>query len=659
MATSGPGGFVSNGEIVIINNIKVNLDKIKDEELIVIGNHIIHMLENHIKIMQPSLDSETKFESFFKICQELIKRINNIEKEVFNDLNNKSKQFKMLLKNIFRDLYYIIEHQIPLPQIENYKENIDYYINTLSPVLGKIKNLDKIKFFAENTKKEIIIIGGNGAGKSSFIGFLKEIYSSEMIVIPSQKLLVYDNNIGGIMQKKDIDLVNILQENFIKDLQSMYISASINSLSSSFSTIISAIANKTIMEQNAYFEQRNKNRKHNCLIEPEKFVSTLDKVNKLWSKVIKNTIFYLNTETHCLEPETAEGNRYSINSLSDGEKIILFYIGSILMANKCSYIVIDEPETYLNPSIYKILWDILEEERNDCQFIYITHEMDFMRTRRNSDVLWMKKYELPNDWNIVPIKEMEIPRELWLEIYGSQNKIIFCEGDKESLDYSVYTILFGDRYSIIPVGSCLNVCKYTEVYNEASDFLNNNAIGIIDFDNRNDDEIEKLRNKKIFVTKFNEIEMLLLDEEIIRKVLDKFTKEKIDEKVNKFEEEFFKLIEEQKEKIVFDFIKKIVDQKINNYKIKSKKVEQINTELITFIKELKCEKEYKIFHRLIEKNLQEKNYNNLLKYCNLKKEVSKGLANKELVSLYEEQAIGAIRTTLSDYIIDKYFNEIK
>ena len=271
----------------------------------------------------------------------------------------------------------------------------------------------------------------------------------------------------------------------------------------------------------------------------------------------------------------------------------------------------------------------------------------------------MKKYELPNDWNIVPIKEMEIPRELWLEIYGSQNKIIFCEGDKESLDYSVYTILFGDRYSIIPVGSCLNVCKYTEVYNEASDFLNNNAIGIIDFDNRNDDEIEKLRNKKIFVTKFNEIEMLLLDEEIIRKVLDKFTKEKIDEKVNKFEEEFFKLIEEQKEKIVFDFIKKIVDQKINNYKIKSKKVEQINTELITFIKELKCEKEYKIFHRLIEKNLQEKNYNNLLKYCNLKKEVSKGLANKELVSLYEEQAIGAIRNTLSDYIIDKYFNEIK
>ena len=59
-----------------------------------------------------------------------------------------------------------------------------------------------------------------------------------------------------------------------------------------------------------------------------------------------------------------------------------------------------------------------------------------------------------------------------------------------------YSAIFGNDYSVIPVGSCIQVCQYTRAFNASTLFHNSEAIGIIDFDNRTSVEIEKLKAEK-------------------------------------------------------------------------------------------------------------------------------------------------------------------
>ena len=80
--------------------------------------------------------------------------------------------------------------------------------------------------------------------------------------------------------------------------------------------------------------------------------------------------FYPETNDRVLEV-IRNGAKYSINGLSDGERCALFYIGNVLLAPENSYIVVDEPETFLNAAVYNELWDLLISERQDCQFIFL------------------------------------------------------------------------------------------------------------------------------------------------------------------------------------------------------------------------------------------------------------------------------------------------
>ncbi len=660
MATVGYGGAYSGEETINIEGKSIKIYSMNDNDVITIVLYISKTLEEKLKMLDRISKKEKETLKFLKIGNAMLEELSKFKYMKLQEFEQKSIQYKTLVKRIFRDLYQLIE-QCPTYDMNCFEANCEHYNNPFEISLGKISSLSELDVFTECDKEGIIIIGGNGSGKSSFISFLKEIYSEEMILIPSQKLLIYDNSLSEIIQKSEQDIKVLQRENIIQQLRSSYQSISLNNISPNFSTLISAMANKTIFEQNKYFEKKKALKikgNQEALEDLEKTETFLDKVNKVWSKVIEKFSFCINTNNHCLEAYRVTGEKYNINSMSDGEKAILYYIGSVLLADKCSYIVIDEPETYLNPSIYKRLWDTLEKERNDCQFIYISHEIEFIKTRRNMDLYWMKKYEHPNKWEIIPLDKNSMFDDLIIEIYGSKNKIIFCEGTKSSYDYEIYTAIFGQEYSIIPVGGCNEVCKLTKAFNKINYIHNNEAIGIIDYDNRCEQEINKLRKNKIYVTYHNEIEMLLLDENIIKKVLENADKKTMDKKIKKFKSEFIKLLESEKEKMCFDYIKSVLDNRIQNYRINSKKIEDIDIELSKLTKRVDYEKKYEDFKIALEKAIQRKNYDNLLNYCNLKEKVSNVLADKYLVSSFEEQAIGVIRNSLSKYIKDKYFGDI-
>ena len=65
----------------------------------------------------------------------------------------------------------------------------------------------------------------------------------------------------------------------------------------------------------------------------------------------------------------------------------------MLCAKENSLIIIDEPENHLHKSILPRLWDAVEKEREDCVFLYITHDLEFARSRTQTQIIWVKEFE--------------------------------------------------------------------------------------------------------------------------------------------------------------------------------------------------------------------------------------------------------------------------
>ena len=58
--------------------------------------------------------------------------------------------------------------------------------------------------------------------------------------------------------------------------------------------------------------------------------------------------------------------------------------------NKDKTIIIDEPEIHLHRSIMNRLWTAIENERDDCLFIYITHDTQFAASHSQAKKIWIK-----------------------------------------------------------------------------------------------------------------------------------------------------------------------------------------------------------------------------------------------------------------------------
>ncbi|EDO28040.1 predicted protein, partial [Nematostella vectensis] len=204
-----------------------------------------------------------------------------------------------------------------------------------------------------------------------------------------------------------------------------------------------------------------------------------------------------------------DGRSYPAIQMSDGEKVMLYLIAQVLQAPIQGFIVVDEPEMYLHKTILKKLWDILESERSDCLFIYLTHDLDFATSRTTAKKIWIKSFTHPDKWEIEDIPTDQIPESLLFELLGSRKNILFCEGVKGSIDERVYSTLFPEL-TIMPVGSCFDVINHTKAFNKLSN-VNTKAFGIIDSDHHDLERLEKLEKENVYSFKIAEVENLFLD----------------------------------------------------------------------------------------------------------------------------------------------------
>lgn len=491
------------------------------------------------------------------------------------------------------------------------KNNIENQIfSNLSHIEFVLETLEKLNFYDNN----MVFIGANGAGKSSFANDLKKHFNNYCVAISAQRILniprnSHIENITNIQQQ--------LKSKQVKDISnkdSNYVSV----ITDEFTILL-----KSLFSENFVVSHQYRLKKENGE-EPEKSQSILDVVIKVWNILINHRILESKDGMN-LSVRTLSGDEYDANQMSDGEKVVLFCVGQVLLAPENSFIIVDEPELFLNKNIVSKLWDRLEILRSDCVFIYLTHELDFA-INRNALKFWIKSYS-KSGFEFEKIESNEIPTKLVMELLGSQKPILFCEGKNNGLSYDIKLLsLLLPHFNIKAVESCHNVINYTKAFNKMSN-ITIEAYGLIDSDFHSNERLTSLEAENIYNFGFCEIENLCLDEDFFQE----FAKS-ISAPINAFEimkNSIFQELESQKIMQASHFVNSKIDYYYKDSHInKSKTLEELQKNFNNFNQPITVDKWFNSRRAEIDNILINKNYTKAIQIFN-----NKGLIKKASESL--------------------------
>lgn len=245
-------------------------------------------------------------------------------------------------------------------------------------------------------------------------------------------------------------------------------------------------------------------------------VTKLDKIKTLWERILPQRELIIggfNIQTRVKGDESV----YQSSEMSDGERVVFYLIGQCLAAPRDGIIIIDEPELHLHKSIQAPLWTAVEALRDDCLFVYLTHDVDFAASQESSKKIWLKGFDGKNwSWEII---EMQggLPEDLLLEVIGNRKPVAFVEGENGSYDVALYRAILKD-FLVIPRGGCSQVIQSVKALRINSQLHHLQVYGIIDRDRRMHTEIRNLERDGIYVLDVAEVENLFCTREMIELV---------------------------------------------------------------------------------------------------------------------------------------------
>lgn len=608
---------------------------------------LIEKLESEKKRFRDNLNQIADYEKdlYDRVDDYLFKLISFINKEINEEVlsNDVTVRYKTLRDNLLESIYNC------------YGGDIHSY-DSLFPQIIYTFEVIKLFSFIAKIDSTTVIIGANGAGKTSLINELRKnnskINSNEMYVLPAQKLLCFATH---IQDRNVVDEDSYITEFNNISLKYETIDLYLNQIDANFSNTFTKLITLLVKDYTNIVTRRSRKEKDLPL-------TLWDRVEQIWNKIFPEIIFELEPDDRVVKVEK-NGSKYSINGLSDGERCVLFYIGNVLLAPENSYIIVDEPETFLNAAVYNELWDLLISERPDCQFIFASHNMDFVQSRTNATYIWCKNFEAPYDLDYQVLEEsQEIPLPLLNEVSGAKKPILFCEGTKNSLDYQIYSKLFSEFCFVKPVQGHKQVIQYTKAYNKLKESYGNEAYGIIDYDWMDEARIQNYKKKNIFVLPFNEIEMFLVDEVIVKSVLGSDEQDK-EQKLNEYQKAIKSYCVENKDKIISIALKKKLDEFMEGNLIKNN--EPTEDDAQTFLDSLSKEFDLTVtlenITKIVEDSIASSDFSKSLKICNLKNEIIESKEIKEIISNFKEKALSSIamNNDLQITLRHKYFEELE
>ena len=604
---------------------------------------LIEKLESEKKRFRDNLSQIADYE------KDLYNRVDNYLSELISFINDELNE--KVLSNDVTVRYKTLRENLLESIYKCFDGDIHSYDSIFPQVLYNFKVIKLFSFIAK-IDSTTVIIGANGAGKTSLINELRKNSIDEMYVLPAQKLLCFATHIQDRNVVDEESYINEFNNISLKyETIDLYLNQIDANFSNAFTKLITLLVKDIIAVATDHFRGKN-----------ESSLSLWQKLEKIWNKIKPEIKFDIDTKNTVVKIEK-NGSKYSINGLSDGERCILFYIGNVLLAPENSYIVVDEPETFLNAAVYNELWDLLISERPDCQFIFASHNMDFVQSRTNATYIWCKNFEAPYDFDYELLEDsQEMPLSLLTEVSGTRKPILFCEGTKTSIDYQIYSKLFSEFCFVKPVQGHKQVIQYTKAYNKLEKTYGNKAYGIIDYDWMDEARIESYKKKNIFVLPFNEIEMLLVDEEIVNSVLSDDEEDK-KQKINKLRDTVIGLCTTNKDKIIRIALKKKLDEFMEGHLIETR--EPTEDEARIFLENLSEKFDITVtlenITEIVEDSIASSDFSKILKICNLKNEIIASKEIKEIVSNLKENALSSIamNNDLQITLRHKYFEELE
>ncbi len=550
------------------------------------------------------------------------------------------------LMSLFVDMKQsVVEDQIPeslFDRLANLIRTLEVEkLRTHQNELQKLHNFEKYRDLAENvfvnsffvsktfyllkaigfTSSNVVLIGANGSGKTTFANSIREQLekTDNGIVIPAQKLLVFPTYNSIPTYKSAFADYESRQKVCLDDKQTFKAEKNDDypySLSKQYSEELRILVSALISER---LERRNNfcsNAREGDIIHLNDFKSNIDEVIEIWNHLIEHRTLLCDNLGN-LQIECGD-EKYPAYKMSDGERVIFYVVGRVMLAKESSLIIVDEPEMHLHKAILNKLWDILEEKRKDCMFIYLTHDIDFASTRI-ANKRWLKSYSsstsgIFENWEIESIADSEIPEALLMKILGSRKQVLFCEGKQGSLDRQIIELLF-PNFTITPLASCKDVINYTKAYNKIS---NKYAVayGIIDRDFRTKEQLDKLAAENIYSYDVAEIENLFLIEDFIKGFAE-YKHEPCD--IDNIKTQILALLTRNKEQQISSYLIQRINYNFNESHVRNGKDKtEVEANFNEFVKQIKIEEWYNIRLQELDDVIKTSNYAKVIMLYNNK-----------------------------------------
>ncbi|WP_257985355.1 DUF4435 domain-containing protein [Shewanella sp. GutCb] len=497
--------------------------------------------------------------------------------------------------------------------------------------------------------QSVIVIGANGSGKTRLgVWIINNAQNKDLVHrISAQKSLSFPDstNIKSIENAEN----SLLNGHDSHD--SFFRSANPTSASNDFDKLLVYLFSEET-EANAKFKQDCKTIE--TRVEPPK--TKIDLVKALWEEILPHrelVVGGLNIQT---QVKGQVDKIYKSSEMSDGERVIFYLIGQCLAAPINGVVVIDEPELHLHKSVQVPLWDAIEKLRQDCVFVYLTHDVDFAAAKEASKSIWLKSFDGKNwDWSLINEDE-NIPNELIIEVLGSRKPVVFVEGESGSFDSSLYRELLSN-FLVIPHGSCSEVIQSVKALKANSQIHHLDVFGVIDRDRRLQAEITKLEKDSIYVLEVAEVENLFCTEDVLKIVSGRLARDPSAD-FSAVSNTIFCRLQSELDTQVSLHVSSEVKFKLNIFDVKQKGAAKINTVLQNLVTSIDVDQIYSDTHQRFTDVLESKDYKQLLALYNRKSlctqaSTSLGLSNGSLpetvVRLIKGDCKESIKTALKPY----------
>lgn len=461
--------------------------------------------------------------------------------------------------------------------------------------------------------RQVTIIGGSGAGKTRFMDKLMELTGDKTFCLSA---------VGApFAERKESDRKGSIDRLFKESaLRRPYMRTN----------AVSEIEKLTYMLFTDEFEYLMKMKEEAAAnIRSVRLQATkLDRLAEIWEMIYPGHKIVRSMGNLMFSTDAGE-DLIPVDKLSQGEKTVLYYVAGVLYAMPDAVIFVDAPSLFLHPTVLNTLWNIIEELRPDCTFIYNSVDVEFVSSRTRNVILWIKSYDALNQkWDYEIFNQGDISEDIFVELVGSRKPVLFIEGDQShSIDARLYPLVFPD-YTVKPLGSCDKVIETTRSFNGIKNMHHLESHGLVDRDRRTDREVEYLRKKSIMVPEVAEVENFFLLEEVVRNMALRRGRDpelvfrKLKERAMKM---FRSHLEEQVLQHVRHRVKREVESKID---ARFSCITALETHLRQLINLLNPRMHYNELHKNFEAIIKEDRYSDMLRVFNHKPMLSEtGIAD--------------------------------